>query len=40
MPAEVNNSTIELHLPVGAKEKPAIISFCGFSVPSFNAIIS
>ena len=30
LPAEVNNSTIELHLPVEAKEKFAIILFCGF----------
>ena len=29
LPAEVNNSTIELNLPAEAKEKLAII-FCGF----------
>ena len=30
LPVEVNNSTIELHLPVGAKEELAIIdSKCG-----------
>ena len=28
--AEVNNSTIELHLPFEAKEKLAIILFCVF----------
>ena len=30
LPAEVNNLNIELHLPVEAKEKLAIILFCGF----------
>ena len=30
LPVEVNTSTIELHLPVEAKEKLAIILFCGF----------
>ena len=30
LPSEVNNSTIELHLPVEAKGKLAIIMFCGF----------
>ena len=31
---------IELHLPVEAKEKLAIILLCGFSFHCFNAIIS
>ena len=39
-PAEVNDLNIELHLSVEAKEKLAIILFCGFSFPCFNAIIS
>ena len=36
----VNDLNIELHLPVEAKEKLAIILFCGCSFPCFNAIIS
>ena len=35
-----NDLNIELHLPVEAKEKLAIIYFCGFSFPCFNVIIS
>ena len=30
LPFEVNNSTIELHFPVEANEKLAIMLFCGF----------
>ena len=30
LPVEVNDMNIELHLPVEAKEKLAIIVFCGF----------
>jgi len=30
LPVEVNNLTIELHLPVEAKENLAITLFCGF----------
>jgi len=30
LPVKLNNSTIELHLPVGAKEKRAITLSCGF----------
>ena len=37
LPTDLN---IELHLPVEAKEKPAILLFCGFSFPCFNVIIS
>ena len=37
LPTDLN---IELHLPVEAKEKLAIILFCGFSTPCFHAIIS
>ena len=35
LPVEV---TIELNLPVEAKEKLAVILFCGFSFLCFNAI--
>ena len=38
-PVELESSTIELHVPsVKAKEKLAIIPFCGLWFPSFNAI--
>ena len=36
LPTDLN---MELHLPVEAKEKLAIILFCGFSFPCFNAIM-
>ena len=36
LPTDLN---IELHLPVEAREKLAIILFFAFSFPCFNAII-